>query len=290
MKKYLLYLLILLLTPIFSACSLDLTKVGLQVYTLPSINMPKLPQIKIPDFNKDLLYQVQKRDKLIVGVKFDTKPFGYRDEKTNELTGFDVELGKKIAKALLGDESKVVFKQVTPASRIQVLNSGQVDMLIATMTMTNLRSEVVKFSNPYYIAGQAVLVKINSDIRSMSDLNEKKVGIIYGTTADKNLKRIAPESIIVGYKSYKTAMAGLLIGEVDAITSDDTILLGIALDNKNSVKLLPKRYSEEPYAVALRIDENSIKLKERVDFIIDTMKKNGELNQLRAKWIKLNLN
>lgn len=288
MKKYLLYLLILLLTPLFSACSVDLTKVGLGVYDLSQIKMPKLKveEIKIPDFNDDLLYQVQKRQKLVVGVKFDTKPFGYRDEKTKELMGFDIDLGRKIAQSILGDENKVVFKQVNPTNRIQMLNSNQVDMLIATMTMTNLRSEVVKFSYPYHIAGQSVLVKTNSDVKSMSDLNNKKAGVIYGTTAEKNLVRIAPEVIIVGYKNYANALKGLLSGEVDAITSDDTILLGIAIDNKATTKLLPKRYSEEPYAIAFRKDGKSDKLLARTNFVIDFIKKNGELAQLRAKWIK----
>lgn len=233
--------------------------------------------------NVDTLTKIIQRGKVIVGVKFDTKPFGYYQGQN--LVGYDIDLAKHIAKVLLGDENKIEFKQVTPSNRILALNSGQVDMIIATMTITNQRSQVVDFSIPYFWAGQVVLVPKDSKITSMSDLNGKKVIIVFGSTAEKQLRLIAPDAIVTGFKTYTSGYSALKQGRADAMTSDDTILMGFALQD-NSVKLLPKRYSKEPYAVAFKKDESSLRLKNRVDFIIKSMSASGELNQLKAKWIK----
>ncbi|HNW25629.1 MAG TPA: transporter substrate-binding domain-containing protein [Candidatus Gastranaerophilaceae bacterium] len=239
---------------------------------------------KKQDETSDVLDKVLSRGKLIVGVKFDTKPFGYIDEKQN-LTGFDVDLAKHIAKNLLGSEDKIEFKQVTPSNRILTLNSGQVDMIIATMTITDERKEVIDFSKPYYMAGQAILVPAKSDIGSMADLNGKRVIIIFGSTAEKNTRLMAPEAKISGYKTYTNGYSALKQGRADAITSDDTILMGFAMQD-DSVKLLPKRYSKEPYAIGFKKGESSTRLRQRVDLILDEMIKSGQLNKLKAKWIK----
>ena len=259
MKKNLLYILILCLTMTVSGCG------------------------KKED-NTSSLEKIMNRGKIVVGVKFDTKPFGYMD-KNQKIVGYDVDLAKLIAKSLLGDENKVEFKQVTPSNRILSLNSGQIDMIIATMTVTPQRKEVVSFSSPYYVAGQAILVPKSSDITGMSDLNGKRVIIVFGSTAEKNLRLIAPEAIISGYKTYTDAYSALKKGRADAITSDDTILLGFALQD-SSLKLLPKRYSKEPYAIAFKKGLGSVGLKDKVDFIIEDAKTSGKLNQLKAKWIK----
>lgn len=234
--------------------------------------------------NLSALEKIQQRDKIIVGVKYDTKPFGYLDEK-QELQGYDIDLAKKIAKYLLGDESKVEFKQVTPSSRILALNSGQIDMAIATMTITPQRKEVVDFSIPYYFAGQSILVPQDSTIKSISDLNGKKVIIVFGSTAEKNVRLNAPDALIRGYKTYTEAYSALKKHRADAITSDDTILIGFAMQDKG-LKLLPKRYSKEPYGIAFKKGTASESLKEKVDFVLKDLKEKGELNQLKAKWIK----
>lgn len=239
---------------------------------------------KKEDLNVDTLDKILTRGKIIVGVKYDTKPFGYINEK-QELVGYDIDLAKRIAKELLGDENKIEFKQVTPSNRILALNSGQVDMVIATMTITNQRSAIVDFSVPYYIAGQAVLVPSKSDIVTMSDLNGKKVIIIFGSTSEKNLRLIAPEASIVGFKTYTSGYSSLKQGRADAMTSDDSILMGFVMAD-SSVKLLPKRYTKEPYGIGFKKGPDSERLKTRVNSIIKDMETSGELKQLKSKWIK----
>lgn len=234
--------------------------------------------------NTDTLDKILQRGKLIVGVKYDTKPFGYINNK-QQLVGYDIDLARYIAKSILGDENRVEFKQVTPSSRILALNSGQVDMIIATMTITPQRKEVVDFSAPYYITGQSVLIPKNSDIRTLSDLNGKNVIIVFGTIAEKSLRLIAPDANVIGFKTYTSGYDALKQGRADAMTSDDTILMGFAMSD-SSLRLLPIVFSKEPYAIAFKKGPQSARLEDKVDFILQNMKQSGELNKIKNKWVK----
>src|SRR5574344_2126792 len=123
---------------------------------------------------EDTLNEIQQRGKLIVGVKYDTPPFGQKTPRGG-VAGFDVDLARAIAREMFGNPNAVEFKQVTAGNRILALNSGQVDMIIATMTITSSRKQIVDFSVPYFYAGQAILVPKNSEITSIRQLNNKKV-------------------------------------------------------------------------------------------------------------------
>ena len=105
------------------------------------------------DEPKDLLDTIKARGKVIVGVKNDTKPFGFLDKDGN-LIGYDIDIAKKIAYLIFGDENQIEFVPVTPSNRIMKLNSGQVDMLVATMSVTSQRLQLFDFSTTYHIAGQ----------------------------------------------------------------------------------------------------------------------------------------
>ena len=219
------------------------------------------------------------RGKIIVGVKTDAYPFGYIDNKGN-YAGYDVALGKLIAKGLLGDESKISFVPVTASDRVMKLYSGDVDMLIATMSVTPKRQEILDFSHSYYTVGQALLVKKGSNIKSLKNLSGKRVIIVYGSIAENSLRAAGPNVGIIGYKTYPAAYEALKAGKADAIISDDSILLGFSL-NDDSVKLLPKRYSKEPYSIAFRKGDESKDLIKEVNSIIETETRNGNLRRIQ---------
>lgn len=236
-----------------------------------------------PKTQPTLMENILKRDKIIVGVKYDSKPFGFKD-KNGVLLGFDVDLAKKIAQNILGDENKVEFVEVTPSSRILTLTSGSVDMIIATMSITPHRQNVVNFSIPYYVAGEALMTPVGSDIGGLTDLRDKRVIVVLGTTAEKNIKQLVPSSIIKGYKTDYEAFEALKSGRGDALVNDDTILAGL-ISNDSNFKILSKRYTQEPYAIAFRQDEESDSLRININHILEHMQKSGELNRLKNKWI-----
>ncbi len=113
------------------------------------------------------------------------------------------------------------------------------------------------------------------------ELKGKKAIIVFGSTVEKNLRSNVPNITIVGYKTYPEAFAALRAGKADAMISDDTILMGFAYNNPN-VKLLPKRYSKEPYAIAFRKGDE--KLIEAVNMELKEAVNRGEVRQLKAKW------
>src|SRR5438477_11050177 len=132
--------------------------------------------------------QIKSRGKLIAGVKADTPPFGFIDQK-NQLVGFDVDLMREIAKTL-GVELELV--KVTSPTRIPMLVSGNVDLVAASMTHTREREKVIDFSITYYTGGQSLLVAKTSTINGVKDLAGKQVGVQQGTTLEKNIAAAAP--------------------------------------------------------------------------------------------------
>ena len=230
----------------------------------------------------DTLTAIKQNDRVKIGVKVDTPPVRYLDKEGNNI-GFDVDLAKLITKRILGDENKAIFVPVNTSNRIMKLSSGEVDMVIATMSITPQRQMILDFSNPYHVAGQAVMVKEDSKITSLMELQNKKAIIVFGSTVERNLRSSVPNITIVGYKTYPEAFQALKDGKADAMISDDTILFGLEMKDK-SVKILPKRYSKEPYAVAFAKGEQSEALIEQVNAEIDSLLSRGVIRQLKAKW------
>ena len=231
---------------------------------------------------EDLYEEIQLKGKLKVGINIDSKPFGFINEK-GDFAGYDVDLAHYIAKYLLKNANGLEIIPVTPANRLLKASTGEVDIVISTVTITPAREDVVSFSIPYDVAGQAILVRANSSITSISDLANQHVGVVFGTTAEKNIKNLVPTAILLGYRTYQEAYLALKNGEISAITSDDTILSRFSSDDK-SVKLLSKRYSKEPYGIAFKKGVSTSKLKEQIDYAIKDMEQKNIIIRLQKKW------
>jgi putative glutamine transport system substrate-binding protein len=228
------------------------------------------------------LNEIVKKDVITVGVRTDAYPFGYLDKK-GHYKGYDPAIARMIARGVLGSDKKVKFVTVTASDRMMKLYSGDVDMVIATMSVTPKRRQLLDFSDPYYVAGQALLVPKGSKVRTLQDLNKKRAIIVFGSTSENSLRTAMPTVGIIGYKTYAEAYKALKQGKGSAIVSDDTILLGMALKDP-TVELLPKRYTKEPYAVAFRKGPESKDLIRAVNFIIESETKNGNLKKLRENY------
>lgn len=230
----------------------------------------------------DDLSLIEQKGKIVIGVRDDASPFGFRD-KNGVLVGYDIDLARILAQNILGNSSAVEFVPVTASNRIMKLNSGEVDCLIATMSITNQRQQILDFSVPYYMAGQAILVRSTSKATSLRDFEGNKLIIVYGSTSERNLRSNVPEVTVLGYKTYNDAYKALKSGKAEGIVADDTILLNFALNDK-SVKLLPKRYSKEPYAIAFRKGQQSARLISKTNYVIENLQSTGKLNRLQEKW------
>lgn len=228
------------------------------------------------------LEQIEHRGKIIFGVQNDSKPFGFLENR--ELKGIDIDIARYITKSILGDETKAEFRIVDTASRLLTLSSGEVDMVIANMSITPQRRMIIDFSQPYYIAGLTVLVPRESNIKSITDLKSKRVVVVFGSTAEKNLRQIVPNVTVVGTKSYTTAFDMLKSKQVEGMAADDSLLKAFAEDN--NYKIINKKYTIEPYGIGFRKGELSETLQKKVDNILEEMKRNGKLREIEKNWIK----
>ena len=152
--------------------------------------------LKPDDYTEPDIYdEILKRGVIKVGINMDSRPFGFVDKDGN-VQGYDADLARYIAQYLLKSPNRVEFISVTPANRMIKASTGEVDIVIATMTITPQREEILSFSIPYDSAGQAILVKSNSKITSIGDLSGQNVGVIWGTTAEKNMLNLIPTANI----------------------------------------------------------------------------------------------
>jgi putative glutamine transport system substrate-binding protein len=232
---------------------------------------------------KDLLTIVKARGKIIAGVKYDTKPFGFVDQD-QEVKGYDVDLCREIAKRIFGSETAVEFIQVTSSNRIFAITSGSVDFAAATMTITEDRRKVIDFSSPYYTAGQAIMVPKNSKIKTLSDLANKTVIVVLGSTSEINIKQLVPTAEILAFRTYTDAFSALRSGRGDALTTDDTIVYGFITDEPN-YKILGERLTIEPYGLGFRRGKDVATFRETVNFILNELAEDGTFEKLRKKWI-----
>lgn len=190
------------------------------------------------------------RGSLIVGVREDFPPLGYLDADGKN-TGFEVDLARYMARQLLGDESKLRVTPVPAGSRMTILLSGSADMLIAAVTVTEGRSSVFAFSEPYFISGSLLLVRRNSSIQDLRDVTGKKVAVIEGSIQEGALEQMAPAATPVKFWRVSEAVEALRAGRVDALAEDDILVLALARQHPQ-LAAVGKPFKPRPYAVAMR--------------------------------------
>ena len=221
--------------------------------------------------------KIKARGKLLAGVKFDTPPFGFLDEK-NQPAGFDIDLVRKIGEHL---GVPVELVKVTSPTRIPMLVSGNVDLVAASMTHTRERDKTIDFSITYYTGAQSLLVPKSSSITGLRDLDGKQVAVQQATTLEKNLAQAAPKAKIIAFKDYNSAWLALAQGRADALTGSLNILLGFAKNN-DGFKIVGERFSLEPFGVGVRQGDSA--LRDEINFTIQDLWSSGQYAELYRKW------
>ncbi|PZE19790.1 ABC transporter substrate-binding protein [Paenibacillus xerothermodurans] len=226
---------------------------------------------------------IKQRGKLVVGVKFDTKLFGLKDPATGKVEGFDIDMAKALAKNILGDETKLELKEVTSKTRIPMLNNGDIDMIIATMTITEERKQEVEFTDVYFNAGQSLLVKKGSNIKSVADLKKGvKVLAVKGSTSTTNVRAKAPEATVLEFENYQDAFTALKAGQGDALTTDNAILFGMVKQDPN-FEVVGGTFTDEPYGMAIKKGDKAFV--NHVNEFLKAMKSSGEYDKLYEHWM-----
>jgi polar amino acid transport system substrate-binding protein len=217
---------------------------------------------------------------MVFGVRDSIHGFGYIDEKSRELIGYDVDFCKAIAKKL---GVKAEFKPLTGATRIPQLLSGNVDLVAATMTKTEERAKQIDFSYTYFLTGQKFITR-KGTVKTLADLEGKKIGTAKGTTSEQNVKKALPSATVQAFDEHAPSFLALQQGKVFAITTDESILANILskAPDKDKYEIPNIRISDEPYGLGLRKgDTNLLKF---VNATLLEMEKTGEAKQIFDKW------
>jgi polar amino acid transport system substrate-binding protein len=194
--------------------------------------------------------EIQKRGFLILGTSQDTLLFSSRNSFTGKIEGFDVDMGRQIAQAVFGDPDKIQIKVIGYDKRVSSAKDGSVDLVADTMTANCARWVDVDFSSIYYEAGQKVLVSADSPAKSINDLGGKRVCAAKGSTSYDNIVKVASKPIAVDRPAFGDCLVAFQQNEVDAISTDDTILAGMAAQDPYA-KVIGPKFTQEPYGMAM---------------------------------------
>jgi aspartate/glutamate/glutamine transport system substrate-binding protein len=230
------------------------------------------------------LEAIKKRGKLVAGIRYDVYLFGYKDPSDGQVKGFEIDLMKELAKRMLGSEKKLELKEVTSKTRIPMLNNGDVDLVAATMTITEERKKQLDFSHVYYLAGQSLLVRKDSDIQGVKDLNGKVVMTAKGATSGQVIRDLVPGVQLKEYENYADAFTALKSGKGDAVTTDDSILLGMEQQAPDQVRLVDEQITQEPYGLGMAKGNKS--LVKYVNQFLKEIQEDGTYDKLYKKWFK----
>ena len=231
-------------------------------------------------FAADTLDAVKKKGVLVAGVKDSTPGFGFIDEKTREIVGYDVDFVKAIANKL---GVKLQLKPVTSSTRMPQLTEGNIDIIAATMTNTPERAQQIDFSYTYFMTGQKFIVKKGA-VKELKDLDGKRIGTAKGSTSEQNAAKALPKATILSFDDYPQALLALQQGKVFAITTDESILANLLANapNKAQYEIPDIQISDEPYGLGMRKGDKNL-----VDFVNKTlldMEKTGEAKNIFNKW------
>ncbi len=235
---------------------------------------------EIPD---GLIKDVQDQGFLTVGVKFDQPLIGQKNTATDKIEGFDAEMARLLTQYIFGsvdeegDDANLKFVETTSQNRETYINDGTVDVVIASYSMYPERLSQFDFAGPYFETGQNVMVQAaNTDINSVADLAGKTVCIAEGSGSIDNLAAENPEAEITTLADYAGCAQALENGQVDAVSTDETILYGFTVDKPDAYRVLDSAniFTEEPYGIAMPLGQTDARL--FVDDMIDEITANGD--------------
>ena len=223
--------------------------------------------------------RIAERRVLAVGSRFDQPLFGGLgpDGKPD---GFDVEIAKIIAAELGLTETEIRWLRVVAADRESVIVDGRADLVIATYTITEHRKEEVAFAGPYYLAGQAILVRESeTEISGPKNLEGKLVCTAAGSRPAEVLQMRYPGARLHLVAQYSDCLEPLRNGQIDAVSTDNVILSGLIHQNPGEFKLVGELFTSDPYGVGIRKGDDTFRA-----FINDVLERSYKSGQWRAAW------
>ncbi len=229
-----------------------------------------------PEFESGTtMAELSEAGKITIGTKFDQPGFGLLG-LSDTPEGFDVEVAKIIAGAMGIDEDGITWKESTSDVREQLIEDGEVDMVVATYTINEERAQRITFAGPYYEAGQQLMVRSDNDtINGPDDLKDASIRVCSaeGSTPSEQIRPFLADvgKQLTLFPDYDKCVSSLENNQTDVVTTDNVILLGYAAESEGEFKLVGEQFTEEPYGVGIEKGDVAF-----CEFINETLQENEE--------------
>ncbi|PTR31075.1 amino acid ABC transporter substrate-binding protein (PAAT family) [Rhodococcus sp. OK519] len=246
----------------------------------PTASLRPFPAGQAPD--SAALDAIRDRGRLIVGLDTGSNLMSFRNPTTGEIEGFDVDVAREIARDLLGSPDKVEFRVLTYNEREQALEDAKVDIVAKTMAITCERQQRIDFSTVYYDAQQRILVMSGSPISGVADLAGRRVCVGEGTTSLDRLENKQPDAVIVTAPMWSDCLVMLQQNQVDAISTDDTLLLGLATQDPHA-RLVGPSMGDERYGIG--VAEGNDDLVRAVNGTLERIRRDGTWDRIYDRWL-----
>ncbi|MEV1291638.1 glutamate ABC transporter substrate-binding protein [Pseudonocardia sp. NPDC049635] len=205
---------------------------------------------------------MQQRGRVVIGVRDDQPGLGFQDATTGDFSGFDIDIARMVAGGLGFSPDQIDYRVVPSAAREDVIERGEIDYMVGTYTINDNRKQRVGFAGPYYVAGQSLLVRADdTEITGPDTLQGKIVCSVTGSTPIQRVRDEGLTDRIVEFQTYSQCVDQLNNNQVDAVTTDDAILLGFASQNPEQLKVVGETFSDEPYGIGLPRDDEAFRNK-----------------------------
>lgn len=224
------------------------------------------------------LSKIQQSGEIKIATNAEFEPFEYKDG--DKIVGIDIDIAKKIAESLNAQTkiNDVSFDAVTLE-----LNSGNCDFAIAAMSYSSDKAQNVDFSDVYYYSKQAIIVPNNSNIKSSSDLDGKRIGVAMGFTGDIYCTENFKNAKIERYNKSSDAVLDLINNRLDAVVVDDAPAKKLISLSNNKVKMLDEYLFEEGYRIA--VPKGETELLEHINSVLKSLKDSKEIDKIVDKYI-----
>ncbi|MEU6506174.1 MULTISPECIES: glutamate ABC transporter substrate-binding protein [unclassified Streptomyces] len=219
--------------------------------------------------------RAKRRGYFVVGAKEDQPYLGEKDPASGTYAGFDIEIARMMSASLGLPPESVRFRTVASANRETALQNGQIDYYVGTYTINAGRKKLVGFAGPYYMAGQSLLVRTDEKgIHGPQDLDGRRVCSAAGSTPYQRIQADYPRAVLVAYDTYSACVDNLLTYQVDAVTTDDAILIGYAAKVPDELKVVGKPFSREPYGIGVPRGDSALRF--ALDDALAAREKDGD--------------
>lgn len=224
------------------------------------------------------------RGRLIVGLDIGSNPFSFRDPLTGDIQGFDVDVAREISRAIFDTPDRIEYRVLSSGERVAALRAHTVDVVVKTMSITCDRQRDVDFSAPYYVASQRILAVRNSHITEPRDLAGKRVCAARGVTSIGRLQSIVPTVRMVATTTWADCLVLLQQSAVTAVSTDDAILAGLAVQDP-WLQVVGPSLGTEYYGVG--IPQGQDDMVRFVNAVLASITANGRWQQIYNQWLSV---